>query len=195
MLGRIISSHTNQSVLFKNSICRFNLSKTRCNKGFSFIEVLVAAFIFSSAILPLISLSIVNMQNTDTLHKQVTVLNALSNLSQNMAINSSYHKAAGKQSIYYQQSSYQLSRLGQCKTSLYDCFCKTTPSQVHDCYRFDCNDNELASYDTYQFSCLLAQHSEAFKINLNLEASRSDIEITHGDAIGSIEQLSMSMDI
>ena len=163
------------------------------NSGFSFIEVMVAAFIFSTAILPLISLSISNLQTTSKINQQEAVLTAFNNLSTNISINQEYLAKSKLDVAYFDQNKYQLTRLGSCNRDLYQCFCISIPSAIPDCRSSDCSSDELAIYDIHQFSCLIARASDSFQIKLEDNGNNRDVVVSLGKEEGLEQRLTLNI--
>ena len=147
------------------------------SSGFSFIEVLVAAAIFSSAILPLVSLSISNLQASTQLQQQASVTSALHSFSLRLSLNQQYIVDGGESTAYFQQDLYKLSRLGNCETSLFQCFCLTQSSSSVNCRNSLCTSAQLAVYDIHEFSCQLAKLGDSFQIQIEERDARIQLSV------------------
>ncbi|NVK24526.1 MAG: hypothetical protein HWE10_06335 [Gammaproteobacteria bacterium] len=143
--------------------------------GFSFIEVLVSAFVFTGALLPLWHVALDNLQSSRQLTNKYAANMALNNLAQNIWLNREYLAVSGLEAEYFNESLYQERTDAPCA------------EQFTNCHLQPCSFQELAKYDIAHFICTLSAELGSYSVEVNQTESTVAIAIfLNGDNTTSL---------
>ena len=126
----------------------------RYRKGFSYIEVLVAMLLFSSAFLALAHSGLNQVSLTRVLTSQLASQHLLLTIQNRLLLNSEYIKEWQERSVYFKDRATE--------TNL-DC----SHGQLASCNNKVCTGEELALLDLFELSCLAKEIGAGYQLVLD----------------------------
>lgn len=142
-------------------------------KGSSLIEVLVALIILSIGVLGIVGLQLISSKATQTNQNFIQAALITNNLASRIQLNKNSvfnDLSIGVNNPYLSTNSYDFSSFSSCENSNYICYCQQPPSAIQTCRSNNqdplnlCNSEQLAQFDTYEISCMLALISNEIKV-------------------------------
>ena len=143
------------------------------SKGASLIEVLVALIILSIGVLGIVGLQLISSKVNQTNQNFIQAALVTNNLASRIQLNKNSvlnDLSIGINNPYLSTNSYDFSSFSSCESSNYICYCQQPPSAIQTCRTNNqgsfnlCNGEQLAQFDTYEISCMLALISNEVKV-------------------------------
>lgn len=147
----------------------------KLSKGTSLIEVLVALIIFAVGVLGIVGLQLTATNNAQINNQFIQAKLIASNLAGRLKLNKSYILHSQTLTIpnhYLSPQSFDVAQYGNCQGSKYECFCLELPIEIRSCRTISnigltlCDSSQLALFDIYEVSCMLALMSNEANINI-----------------------------
>ncbi|MFT6530403.1 MAG: type IV pilus modification protein PilV [Psychrosphaera sp.] len=155
---------------------KMEFAARKLTQGSSLIEVLVALIIFSIGMLGIVGVQLSHTRSAQITNQFIQANLIVTNLANRLILNKQHiftTQTQGLSHSYFFPESYDFAQLGGCQGSHYQCFCLEPPINITNCRTTTnlnislCNNTQVALFDIYEVSCMLALMSNDATISIH----------------------------